>query len=219
MIEAFIFDMDGTLVDNMHYHDLAWQATLKAYGIDLTIDEVMKKAYGINIEALERFLGFIPDQTFLSEFSEKKEGLYREIYTAHLKPISGLLAFLEAAKEQNIPMAIATGSAWRNTNLVIDKLDIRKYFTTIITSEQVTHGKPHPESFLEAAMRLGVEPKNCMVFEDVPSGARAAFNAGMLCTFLTTTYPAFLGGSISAVVRCMNDYTKLSVSEIRSSNN
>ncbi len=219
MIEAFIFDMDGTLVDNMHYHDLAWQATLKDFGIDLPLDAVMKKAYGINVEALERFFGFALSPEMVADFSLKKENLYRQIYTPYLKPINGMIEFLEAARLENIPMAIATGSAWRNTNLVVDTINIRHYFKTIITAEQVTHGKPHPESFLEAARRINVSPKNCMVFEDVPNGARAAFNAGMDCTFITTTYPAFLAGSISSVVHCANDYTKLSISEIRSSSN
>ncbi len=217
MIDAFIFDMDGTLVDNMHYHDLAWQATLKEFGLDLPFDVVMKKAYGINIEALERFFGYTPDAAFLAEFSDKKESLYRKIYTPYLKLITGVKELLEAAKSENIPMAIATGSAWQNTNLLVDTLDIRKYFKTIVTAEQITHGKPNPESFLEAAERLNVSPNNCMVFEDVPNGALAAQNAGMDCIFITTTYPAFLAGSISSVVHCMNNYTKLSVSEIRSS--
>lgn len=219
MIEAFIFDMDGTLVDNMHYHDLAWQATLKDFGIDLPLDDVMKKAYGINVEALERFFGFAPSAEMVTDFSFKKENLYRKIYTPYLKQINGMIEFLESARLEKIPMAIATGSAWRNTNLVVDTLNIRHYFKTIITAEQVKHGKPNPESFLEAASRLNVSPKNCMVFEDVPNGARAALNANMDCVFITTTYPAFLAGSISSVVRCMNDYTKLSISEIRSLKN
>lgn len=219
MIEAFIFDMDGTLVDNMYYHDLAWQATLKDFGIDLPLDDVMKKAYGINVEALERFFGFVPSKEMLADFSFKKENLYREIYTPHLKPIDGMIEFLELAQSEKIPMAIATGSAWRNTNLVVDTLNIRHYFKTIITAEQVAHGKPHPESFLVAASRLNVLPKNCMVFEDVPNGARAAFNAGMDCTFISTTYPAFVAGSISSVVYCVNDYMQLSISEIRNLGN
>ncbi len=217
MIDAFIFDMDGTLVDNMHYHDLAWQATLSEFGLDLPLDVVMKKAYGINIEALERFFGYTPDAKFLAEFSDKKESLYRKIYTPHLKLITDVKELLEAAKSENIPMAIATGSAWQNTNLLVDTLDIRKYFKTIVTAEQITHGKPNPESFLEAASRLNVPPKNCIVFEDVPNGARAAYNAGMNCIFITSTYPAHLAGSISSVVKCMKDYSKLSISEIRSS--
>ena len=203
---AFIFDMDGTLVDNMSYHERAWQALLEDYGMPLTIGEVRQKAYGKNEESYERFFGRRPETDEMRAFYMKKEDKYRELYTPHLALISGLRSFLETAAAAHIPMAIGTGAMWSNTNFVVDNLNIRHFFKKIITAEEVVNGKPDPETFLRCAAELGIAPENCIVFEDVESGIVAAERAGMRAVALTTTYASDYWQRFPNIVRIMDDY-------------
>ncbi len=214
MAKAFIFDMDGTLVDNMHYHERAWQSLLAEEGVQLSIPQVREKAYGKNEESFVRFFGYKPDIAEMRAFYLRKEAKYRELYAPHLALIKGCLTFLEQAQALGVPMAIGTGAMWSNTRFVIDGLDIRRFFSTIITAEEVEHGKPNPETFLKAAKGLGVSPEDCIVFEDVPSGAQAAHAAGMRSVMLTTLFDEAHLALQPSVLRIVKDYEELIVTEI-----
>ncbi|UOQ75044.1 HAD family phosphatase [Hymenobacter cellulosilyticus] len=87
-----------------------------------------------------------------------------------------------------MPMAIGSAAIPFNIDFVLDNLHIRHYFQAIVSADDVTLSKPHPETFLKAAAQLGVTPADCIVFEDVPKGAEAALNAGMKAVILTTTH-------------------------------
>ena len=153
---GFVFDMDGTIVDNMHYHELAWQAVLAERGIHCTIDEVRTKAYGKNEEAYRRFFNKDVSDEELENFSLHKEARYRKYFAPHFAPIKGLIPFMEKARDLGIPMAIATGSVMRNCEWIVDKLGVRHLFNAIVTADQIEHGKPSPDTFLEAAHRIGI---------------------------------------------------------------
>ena len=213
-MKAFIFDMDGTLVDNMGYHELAWQSLLSDMGKEMSIEELRHVAYGKNEEVLERvFLKKHTDEE-LEKLFKIKEVKYRTLYTPHLKLIAGLLPFLTKAKAMGIPMAIGTGAGIRNLNFVLDGTEIRHFFEGIVVADDVRYGKPHPETFLKAAQLLGVSPANCIVFEDVQSGLEAAHRAGMQSVALTTTYSkAFLSG-FPSVIEVVSDYESISPNEI-----
>ena len=189
-IDAFIFDLNGTMIDDMDYHTRAWQTLLNDdLGGHFTWAEVKAQMYGKNPEVLGRLFGpgrFTEEE--MRRYSLEKEKRYLAAFLPHLRLLPGLPAFLAAAQRRGIPMAIASAAIPFNINFVLDHLHLRPYFAAVVSADDVALGKPHPEAFLLAARRLGVAPAHCLVFEDVPRGAEAARNAGMAAVVLTTTH-------------------------------
>jgi beta-phosphoglucomutase family hydrolase len=185
---AFIFDMDGTLVDNMSFHERTWLELLAGCGVAVTADEFHRRASGrTNPDILREFLGDRLAEHEVAEWTERKEALYREAYRPHLRAIAGLPGFLESARLLGVPLAVATSGTPGNVEFVLDGLRIGALFATVVTGGEVTRGKPDPEMFLIAAERLEVEPASCVVFEDSRAGVEAAIRAGMRVVVLATT--------------------------------
>jgi beta-phosphoglucomutase len=214
--KAFLFDLDGTMVDNMKYHGEAWFDILNNdLGAGLSSEEVKKEMYGKNPEVLERIFGkgkFTPEQ--MDEYAMKKEKDYQERFKPNLKLIAGLDDFLKKAEEQQIRMAIASAAIPFNIDFVVDNLHIRKYLKAIISADDVEISKPHPETFLKAAAALGAKPEDCIVFEDAPKGVEAAKNAGMKCVALTTAHEQEDFEVQDNVLFFIKDYTDLRVLEL-----
>jgi beta-phosphoglucomutase len=189
-MKAFIFDLNGTMIDDMTYHTKGWQNLLNNdLGGNFTWDEIKPQMYGKNQEVLVRMLGpnrFTVDE--MDRLSLEKEKRYQKEFLPHLQLLPGLDDFLERAYQQNIPMAIGSAAIPFNIDFVLDNLNIRHYFKAIISADDVLLSKPHPETFLKAAQLLGVDAISCIVFEDVPKGAEAAANAGMEAVVITTTH-------------------------------
>ena len=201
--KALLFDLNGTMINDMEYHTLAWYSIMKEdLGAALNYESVKKEMYGKNHEVLERVFGkekFSPVE--IERLSADKEKRYQEGYLPHLALIAGLNDFLERAKAAQIPMAIGSAAIPFNIDFVVDGLNIRHYLDAIVSADDVQMSKPDPETFLKAAAALGVTPADCLVFEDAPKGVESALNAGMKCLVLTTThsleefdgYPNILG--------------------------
>jgi len=189
-MKAFIFDLNGTMIDDMTYHTKAWQTLLNdELGGNFTWEEVKPQMYGKNPEVLIRMFG--PDRFTLDEMNRlslEKEKKYQVEFLPHLTLLPGLHEFLEKAYQKGIPMAIGSAAIPFNIDFVLDNLNIRHYFKAIVSADDVELSKPHPETYLKAAALLGVSPTDCIVFEDVPKGAEAAANAGMKAVVLTTTH-------------------------------
>ena len=176
---AFIFDMDGTLVDNMRFHGAAWQTMLFENGIEADAQEFLVKTAGkTNREIIPNFFKDATEEKLL-ELGLRKETIYRELFLPELQAIKGAIEFLETAKTLGVKMAVATAAPVANMEFILDGLDLRRFFDQITTAADVSHGKPNPEVFLKSAEKLGVEPKNCLVFEDAVNGFEAAHRAGM----------------------------------------
>ena len=120
--------------------------------------------------------------------SIKKEERYQQEFFPHLKLIDGLDKFLDQADNHNIKMAIGSAAILFNIDFVLDNLKIRHYFKAIVSADDVTTSKPHPETFLNGAELMGVKSSECIIFEDAPKGVEAARNAGMQCVVLTTMH-------------------------------
>jgi beta-phosphoglucomutase family hydrolase len=209
---AFIFDLNGTMIDDMHYHAQAWYDILNNdLKAGLSWDEVKVQMYGKNSELLERIFGknhFSDEQ--MKQLSLKKERRYQKDFLPKLSLIKGLPQFLQKAKEQNIPMAIGSAAIPFNIDFVLDNLNIRKYFKAIVSADDVTESKPHPETFFKCAQLLGAEPSACIVFEDAPKGVEAALNAGMKSVVLTTMHAAEDFSSYKNVISFIKDYSTVS---------
>ena len=214
--KAFLFDLNGTMIDDMHFHAKAWHQILtQDLGASLTWEEVKVQMYGKNSEVLDRIFGksrFTAEEVL--ELSVEKERRYQQEYFPHLKLIDGLDNFLAQARRSGIPMAIGSAAIPFNIDFVLDNLDIRHYFKTIVSADDVVESKPDPETFLKAAQLLGVEPSACVVFEDAPKGVEAAQNAGMTCVVLTTAHDPEDFSSYSNIIRFVRDYKEPALQEL-----
>jgi len=209
-----IFDMDGTMVDNMMVHHRAWQRVLEEHGLPLDLEEVRQKIHGINEEILERLFGdkYTPEER--SKISWQKESMYREIFLKDLRLIDGCGDFIQSLHQQQVPMVVASAAPPENVDFVLDNLDIRHYFKATFHSKSVSFGKPHPEIFLKACAAINLEPADCVVFEDSPTGAKASANAGCQTVIITTTHePAEFAG-IKGIIDFIDDYKQLDLTQL-----
>ncbi len=207
--KAFIFDLNGTMIDDMQYHAHAWFGILNNdLKAGLTQDEVNVQMYGKNNELLERIFGKNHfSQEKMDELSIEKERRYQESFLPNLKLINGLQMFLERSEQAGIPMAIGSAAITFNIDFILDNLHIRRFFKAIVSADDVTTSKPDPETFIKCAELLNVSPGNCIVFEDAPKGVEAAQNAGMDCVVLTTMHEKEEFSRYKNVVGFINDYT------------
>jgi beta-phosphoglucomutase len=208
-MKAFIFDLNGTMINDMEHHTRAWMRLLNdELGGTFTWDEVKQQMYGKNPEVLVRMFG--PDRFTIDEMNSlsfEKERRYQEEFFPHLKLLPGLTEFLESAHQKNIPMAIGSAAIPFNIDYVLDNLNIRHYFKTIVSANDVVLSKPHPETYLKVAEQLQVLPADCIVFEDVPKGAEAAANAGMDAVVITTTHQEHEFDKLTNVLHFSDDFT------------
>ncbi len=189
-LHAAIFDMDGTLVDNMRYHSEAWVALSRRLGIDASSERFEREFAGKkNEEILPILLGRTLHPEELSLLVEEKETHYRQLYAPHLSLMRGAEDFIARLKSSGVRLAVATAAPSGNRTLVLDGLSLRPHFSRIVGAEEVVRGKPAPDIFLAAARHLEVDPVSCVVFEDAVNGILAARAAGMFAVGITSTTP------------------------------
>ncbi|MFZ6025543.1 MAG: HAD family hydrolase [Bacteroidota bacterium] len=209
--KGFLFDLNGTMIDDMQYHKQVWYDILtKELGADLSWEQVASHMYGKNVELLIRIFG--PDHFTMEEMdrlSVEKEKKYQELYKPQLKGLPGLETFLEKAKQKEIKMGIGSAAILFNIDFAIDGLNIRHYFDSIVGAENVKDSKPDPETYLKGAKELNLNPSDCIVFEDAPKGVEAALNAGMKAVVLTTMHIAEEFSEYPNVIAFAKDYTTL----------
>ena len=206
---AFIFDMDGTLVDNMYFHTEAWGKLLAENGIEMNAHDFLVKTAGkTNREILPTVFGEISDER-IAELGSRKESLYQELFLPERKTVDGVIEFLEKSKELGIKLAVSTAAPIGNVKFILDGLDLRKFFAAVVTAADVKVGKPNPEIFLKSAAMIGVEPKNCLVFEDAIGGFEAAHRAGMKSIGIATVNSIEDILKLDSVVEAHDDFTEL----------
>ena len=209
MAKGLIFDMDGTMVDNMMVHHRAWQVKLKEMGMEMPIEEVMEKVHGVNEEILERLFGDRYSAEERKMHSFEKEEAYRKIYKNEIKLIEGIKDLFEKMKSQGIPMAIGTAAPEGNANFILDELNLRSYFQGIFHAGHVKKGKPDPEVFQLAADSMGLSTSECLIFEDSITGAEAARRAGAKAIIINTTHRKEEFKQFDHIVAFINDYNDL----------
>jgi beta-phosphoglucomutase len=212
--KAFIFDLNGTMIDDMSYHIQSWHRILNDLGAKLSYEEVKEECYGKNHELLERiFPGrFTEDEK--TRMSIEKERQYQVAFRPHLKLINGLDRLLKEAKQNKVKMAIGSAAIRYNIDFVLDGLDIADYFDAIISADDVKKSKPHPETYLACAERMKTDPSECVVFEDSPKGVEAAANAGMKSVVITTMSGEEEFKQYDNVIMFINEYTALTMENV-----
>jgi beta-phosphoglucomutase len=180
--KAFIFDLDGVIVDTAKYHFIAWQKIAQELGIEFTPE------HNENLKGVSRVrsLDIILELGKIKASQEDKNKWLiqkNEDYLSYLvnmnqsEILPGVLPILQFLKEKN--QAIALGSASKNARPILEKTGIIDYFDAIVDGNDVTNAKPDPEVFLQAAKLLHVAPENAIVFEDSVAGIQAANSANM----------------------------------------
>jgi beta-phosphoglucomutase len=212
---AFIFDMDGTIVDNMAFHTDSWLAFFARHGKTYDADAFFRETAGAQgREILRERLGPEITDDEIAVLAHEQDELYREMYGPHRSAIQGFEAFVTAARAQGVKLAVATSAPPANIVFTLDELDLRRHFDAVVGAADVARGKPHPDVFLKAAEKLGVDPRDCIVFEDAPMGVEAARRAGMKAVVITTTLPAEAFREFDNIVRIVEHYEDLRVGDL-----
>lgn len=181
-MKAFIFDMDGVIIDSEPIHFEVDSKVMKHFGIDIDQEEleeyvgmdneemwnIIKAKYNMK-QSVSEIIGYQLSKK-VQAFKETKIG-----------PIEGITDLFNILHKLNIPMAVASSSSKELIEVVMNKFGISHYFTYIISGEEVNKSKPEPDIYLEAARVIKVEPKDCVVLEDSKNGVIAAKAAGMKC--------------------------------------
>ncbi len=189
-LKGFIFDMDGVVVDNHAFHFKAWMEFSKKYNYPLTEDLYRDKFNGkTNADLFPMIFGNIP-QSDIQKYSLEKEELYRHTYLPHMVAHKGLIDFLDFLKANKFKVALGTSAPTENVDFVLDKLKLRKYFDVIVDGTMVKKGKPNPEVYQLCCARLGLDPSECVVFEDSLAGLEAGERAGCKIVGIATSHKA-----------------------------
>lgn len=188
---AVIFDIDGTIVDNMHLHAEAFAVFAERHGLPpLTREDRARLDGRRNSEIFPiLFNRDVPRDEWLA-YEREKEGLYRELSKGRLLPMKGLHTLIARLADERIPIALATSAPQLNVAHTLSELGLAGAFPIIVRGDEVARGKPAPDVFIEAARRLGIDVADCLVFEDAPMGIEAAHAAGMPVVALTTSFQA-----------------------------
>lgn len=216
MIKGLIFDMDGTLVDNLDYHVLSFSTFAEKNNLKLIapFDLRYNGMRGEEIfplilapEELERFT--------IQQIIDMKEEAYREAYSGHVEPIEGLMDFLREAYREGARCAIGSSGQRRNIEFILNEIPFGELISATVSGDDVSRGKPEPDIFLRCCELLGCEPSECVVFEDAVTGIKAGVAAGCKVVGITTTATADTLRAAGAH-HIIDDYRGLSLATIES---
>jgi beta-phosphoglucomutase len=202
-IRAFLFDMDGVIVDSNPLHRESWAEYNRRHGVETT-EAMQQRMYGKRNDMIVRdYLGQHLTDAEVFAHGAAKEKLYREMLAPRLTEtlVPGLSGFLE--RHPDLPKAVASNAEPANIGFVLQKAGLGRFFPVVVDGQQVANPKPHPDVYLRAAELLGIAPAACVVFEDSHGGVAAGLAAGMRVIGVTTTYKDLPGASL--LVKDFND--------------
>lgn len=180
MIKYAIFDMDGTLLDTERIFKRSWLVTSEKWGLD-GAEELYTNIAGRSGDTIrEVFVGKYGEKYNFDEFIADRMDCYVSLASENVPIKPGCFELLDFLREQRIPCALATSTPMYITGKNLERTGIDKYMDVVVTAESVKRGKPAPDIFLEAARRIGAEPRESMVVEDSFNGLRGAHAANML---------------------------------------
>ena len=188
-VGAVIWDMDGVIADTAPLHFAAWQEVFGKRGRDFTPEE-FRHGFGLRNDAIiARFLGdgIAPEER--DAISSEKERGFRRRLGSKIKPLPGVVELMRSLAGRGFKMSLASSAPRENIQLLVKALGIGGFLQVVVSGDEVSQGKPSPDTFLMAAEKLGVGPEGCIVIEDAVAGVEAAKRAGMKCLAVTNTHP------------------------------
>jgi len=186
---AYLFDMNGVILDDEHLHEEATIRTLAQHGHLCTSADYKKYFAGRTRDA-----GFTNYKKAkhaaynVHDLSGQKDQLYQELAHTGLQAVAATVNFIQYLKDGGYRMALVTGAPRKEARHMLETFGLGDCFSQIITGEDITLSKPHPEGYLKAAAMLQLRPQDCVVVEDAPMGIQAAKRAGMQCVAIATTH-------------------------------
>lgn len=188
---AVVFDLDGTVVDNMALHAEAFSVFMERHGLPpLTPEDRAKTDGRRNSEIFPLLFNREMTREEWLAYEDEKESLYREVSKGRLVVVTGLQDLLDRAAAHGMAVALATSAPALNVAHTLGEIGLAHAFPVVVRGDQVARGKPAPDVFIEAGRQLGIAASECLVFEDAPLGVTAAHAANMRCVALTTTFSA-----------------------------
>jgi len=189
-IKAILFDMDGTLVDSIPFHQASWVSFLKKHNIVLDPEQFQAQNHGNIEEMIKRFFGAAISDEKRIELGNEKEVMYRDLYRLQIREIDGLTDFLKALNKQKITVALATMGDQTNIGFILDAIKIRPYFQYITGGNEIVKGKPDPEIYELSLKKMNLKNTDCVVIEDSIDGVLSAQKAGIKVIGITTSQTA-----------------------------
>lgn len=215
---GFLFDNDGVLIDSSKFHWQAWQLLMKEEpNLQMDQNHFIHTFGKRNDLILKELLPLVSEATH-TEWAKRKEALFRGLVAGKNLILPGMETFLKEVEKAGIPRIIASSTPLENLELYMATTPLGKYFEHYISAEKLAHGKPFPDIFLAAAKMLGLNPRDCVVFEDAPAGIQAGKSAGCFVVALETThskemlfdydmvFPSAKELNLEAILRAFNEW-------------
>lgn len=191
MVEAVLFDMDGTVFDTEPIYRRGWIRAAKVVGFDVDMDLFFARICGLNMNDIASCVyHYYGEDTPFEEIRTLRRGYLDEELASGVLPFKpGAPKIFGELKKRGIKIALATSTGRKMVDRYLQMSGLEGVFDVIVTGETVTHGKPHPEIFLAAAKKLEIEPEHCVVVEDSHHGVRAGHAAGMFTVMVPDLQP------------------------------
>ncbi len=190
MYKAILFDMDGVIIDSEPVRQMLEKQLFKKLGIDVT-DQEHQSYVGTTSEGMWHG---IKNNHEIPHSVEELVEMEQSNYLNHLEkhndqhPMPGVIDLIKNLHENGMTLVVASSACMKNIEIVVKKFELEKYFTKLVSGEEVPKGKPAPDVFLEAAKRINMTPKECVVIEDAMNGVIAAKAAGMKCVGISSPH-------------------------------
>jgi beta-phosphoglucomutase family hydrolase len=203
-----LFDWDGVVIDSSDQHERSWEMLAAEIGKPLPADHFVRGFGMKNQVIIPDILKWSGDPAEIHRFSLRKEELYREIIAREgITPLPGVVDLLQMLNEHGVPCSVGSSTHRENIEVIFEAIGVRDLFQAVVTAEDVSHGKPHPEVFLKGAEKVGREPANCVVFEDAHVGIEAGLAAGCKVIAVATTNPLDQLGQATLAVESLEAVT------------
>ena len=175
-----IFDMDGVLVDSAEAHFQSWQRLGRQQGVQLTQEQFSATFGRQNRDIIPLLFGEVSEPA-LQEMADRKERIYRDLIRADPPIVDGAMDLVVSLHEAGAQLAVGSSGPRANIDLILEAMGVRNQVGVVVSSDDVSRGKPDPQVFSMACNRLGLPSRHCVVIEDAPSGVEAARAAGAHC--------------------------------------